>query len=184
MTTRMLIGLDGRKMSTSWGNVINTIDSPDEQFGKVMSIRDELIGEYFEAATGISPEEVNAVKAELKKVTNPKYLKEKLAGEVVKRYHGEKAAIFAKENFEKLFSKNEIPENVPELTLKALPTTALLLVLASGVFKSNGEARRLIEQGGLDVDGVVLKDPAMAITPKNGMILKIGKKRFFKVKLG
>jgi len=108
MTTKMIVGLDGRKMSTSWGNVININDAPDEQFGKVMSLRDELIIPYFEAVTDAPLAEVASIKKELKKGANPKETKEKLACRIVERYHGAEEAAAAQEKFEKLFSKKEI----------------------------------------------------------------------------
>jgi len=183
MTTKMIVGLDGRKMSTSWGNVINIIDEPDEQFGKIMSLRDELIAEYFEAATGLSNEEISKIKDELARALNPKALKERLAFEVVKRYYDEKTARAAKEHFAKLFSKNEIPEDIPELKLKKSAQSVVDLVIASRVVLSRGEARRLIEQGGFDINGMVHKDPKEEIVPHNGMVLKVGKRHFFRVTL-
>jgi tyrosyl-tRNA synthetase len=178
MTTKMIFGLDGRKMSTSWGNVINISDEPGEQFGKIMSLRDELIEEYFEATTDIARDEIKELKEELP----PKNLKERLGYEVVKRYHGERAARDAQENFAKLFSRKEVPDDVPELKLKKSGMTAVDVVIASGVAKSRGEARRLIEQGGFDLGGKTHKDPQSELTLRGGEVIKVGKKRFFKVK--
>jgi tyrosyl-tRNA synthetase len=182
LVTKMLIGLDGRKMSTSWGNVINIVDPPQEQFGKTMSLRDELIPEYFEAATGLPEAEIADIKKALKKKGgNPKATKERLAFEIVKRYHGEKAAKAAQENFEKVFSRHEIPDDAPELKIKSKKISALDLVVASGVMKSKGEARRLIEQGGFELAEKVYKDPVAEITIRGGETVRIGKKRFFRV---
>jgi len=179
LVTKMIVGLDGRKMSTSWGNVININDVPDEQFGKVMSLRDELIVPYFEAATDAPIAEITSIKNELAKGANPKEVKESLARRIVARYHGEKAASAAQEKVEKLFSKKEIPDDVPELKLKAGKTSALEILIATGV-KSKSEARRLIEQGGFDIDGKTEKDPASMVFLKGGEIIKVGKRRFFK----
>lgn len=181
MTTKMILGLDGRKMSTSWGNVINISDEPNEQFGKVMSLRDELVFEYFEAATDLSREEIELEKR--KKSSDPKAVKERLAFEIVKRYHGEKAARDAQENFAKLFSRKELPDDLPELRLPKGSLTAIDIVVASGVAKSKSEARRLIEQGGFDIGGKNHKDPQKPINLQGGEVLKVGKKRFFKVKI-
>lgn len=191
MVTKMIVGLDGRKMSTSWGNVINIIDTPDEQFGKVMSLRDELIVEYFEAATDLSTAEIEEIKKSLKKKTNPKTLKEKLAFEIVQRYHGAERAREAQERFEKLFSKKEIPDDLPPLTvpvesdrvLAEGTTEGTTVVLASGAVKSKSEARRLIEQGGLEVNGKVIKDPQEKLRLKGGEVVRVGKKRFFRVRI-
>ena len=181
MTTKMILGLDGRKMSTSWGNVINISDEPNEQFGKVMSLRDELVFEYFEAATGLSDEEIGIEKR--KKSSDPKAVKERLAFEIVKRYHGEKAARAAQENFAKLFSRKEIPDDLPKLRLPKGSLAATDIVVASGVAKSKSEARRLIEQGGFDIDGKAHKDPQKPMIFRGGEVIKVGKKRFFKVKI-
>lgn len=182
VTTKMIVGLDGRKMSTSWGNVINIGDPADEQFGKVMSLHDDLIPEYFEVATDVSLEEVDSIKKELKKATNPKEMKEKLAFRIVKRYHGEKEAAKAQENFQKLFSKKEVPDDIPELRLKKGKISTVEVLVATGI-TSKSEARRLIEQGGFDVDGKVEKDFKAILTLQGGEILKVGKRRFFKVKI-
>lgn len=181
MTTAMVIGLDGRKMSTTWGNVINIMDTPDDQFGKTMSLRDELIPEYFERVTDVSMTEVEKIKKEMKGMENPKKLKERLAFEIVKRYHGVRAAEVARENFEKLFSRKEMPDDLPELKLKTGDMPALDIILASGAVKSKSEARRLIEQGGFDIGGKTVKDPAEMFHAKDGETIKIGKKRFFRI---
>ncbi len=183
MTSAMVIGLDGRKMSTSWGNVINVMDAPDDQFGKTMSLRDELIPEYFERVTDIAIAEVEKIKKEIKTGTNPKELKERLAFEIVKRYHGEKTALAAKENFKTLFSKKERPDDLPDLVLKGEMVSALDVVLVSGVVKSKSEARRLIEQGGFDIEEKVIKDFSEMLRVKNGESVRVGKKRFFRIKI-
>lgn len=183
LTTKMILGLDGRKMSTSWGNVINIMDAPEEQFGKVMSLRDELIPEYFEVTTPLSSKELEEIKKQLKKTKNPKSLKERLALEIVKRYHGEKAAEEAKENFAKIFSRKEMPDDLPELKLGSKKLSALDVVMASGVVRSKSEARRLIEQGGFWLGGVTTKNPQDMHIIKGGETIRVGKKRFFKAKL-
>jgi tyrosyl-tRNA synthetase len=186
LVTNMVIGLDGRKMSTSWGNVINIVDDANDQFGKVMSLRDELIPEYFEAVTGVSLEKVEAVKKDLKQGANPKALKEELASEIVARYHGEEAARKAQEAFEKTFSRGELPDEMPEIALGAgkLPATlsALDIVVASGAMKSKSDARRLIEQGGFEFDGKDIKNPLEEVAVRGGEVIKLGKRRFFRVK--
>lgn len=180
MITTMVMGLDGRKMSTSWGNVINITDSPDEQFGKAMSLRDELIAPYLWAVTDLDGSEVVGIQKSLKN-ENPKIKKEKLAFEIVKRYHGAEKAAEAQEKFEKLFSKKEIPDDVPELHLHAAAMSALEIVMAAHAAKSKSEARRLIEQGGLEVSGKTVDNPMEELAIEGGELIKIGKKRFFKV---
>jgi len=183
-TTKMVLGLDGRKMSTSWGNVINILDAPEDQFGKVMSLRDELISEYFETATDLSLAEIAGIKKELKKGTNPKTLKERLGFEIVKRYHGESAARKAQEHFEKVFSRHEVPDDLPKLKLKGISAgkkiSALDIVVAAGTMKSKSEARRLIEGGGFEFDGKTIKNPLEEVVVSGGEVVRIGKKSYFK----
>lgn len=180
LTTKMLLGLDGRKMSTSWGNIMTVVDSPDEQFGKVMSMHDKLIAEYFEIATDVPLSSLHEYKEELKQGNNPKIVKERLAFEIVKRYHGEKAAQNALERFEKLFSKKEIPEDVPQLKLPKKEMNVLELLVAAGI-SSKSEARRLLGQNAVELDGARKNNPLETIRPRGGEILKIGKHRFFKI---
>jgi len=183
-TTKMLLGLDGRKMSTSWGNVVNISDKPDEQYGKIMSMHDNQIINYFELATDLDEKEIAVYKKELKtEKANPKIIKEKLAFAIVKRYHGEEAAELARQNFNKLFSKKEAPADLPVLKLKSKSVSVLDVVLKSGVVKSKNEARRLIEQGGFDVDGVAKKNPQEILNLRGGEVLKIGKKSFFRARV-
>jgi tyrosyl-tRNA synthetase len=183
LTNTMLLGTDGRKMSTSWGNVINILDKADDQFGKVMSVRDDQIGNYFHLATGLSDEEIKKHIDGIKGGNNPKKVKEILAFEVVKRYHGEKAAIAAAENFTKTFSRRETPNAIPTLKIASGAILPVEVIVASGVFTSKSEARRLIEQGGFDVDNRPCRDPHIPLILKGGEVLKIGKKRFFRVVL-
>lgn len=181
MTNKMLMGTDGRKMSTSWGNVINIIDSAEDQFGKVMSVHDDQIANYFHLATDVPEAEIKKHIDGIKGGDNPKKVKEVLAFEVVKRYHGEKKARAAAENFTKTFSRRETPDVIPALKIASGTILPVDLIIASGVFKSRGEARRLIEQGGFDVDNHPCRDPQSPLVLKGGEVIKVGKKRFFKV---
>ncbi len=183
MTNKMLLGTDGRKMSTSWGNVINIVDAPNDQFGKVMSVRDDQIPNYFHLATDVPEKDIKKYVDGIKGGDNPKKVKEILAFEVVKRYHGEKAAHVAAENFTKTFSRRETPDAIPTLKIHSGTILPVDIIIASGVFKSKSEARRLIEQGGFDVDNRPWRDPQSPLVLKGGEVLKIGKKRFFKVVL-
>ena len=185
MTTGMLSGIDGRKMSTSWGNVINVTDSPDEQFGRLMSMNDAQIISYFMLATDLSEDEIKKYEKNLKdKKVNPKTIKEKLAQLVVSRYHGEKAAIAAEEKWENIFSKKEIlGSDIPELKLKTKKISVIDLVLAAKTVKSKSEAGRLISQGAVQIDGKMIKDIREIVEFKGGETVKIGKKNFFRIKL-
>ncbi len=183
LTTQMLLGTDGRKMSTSWGNVINIMDAPDDQYGKVMSVRDDQIPNYFHLATDVPEASIKKYIDGIKGGDNPKKVKEILAFEVVRRYHGEKKARAAGERFNKTFSRKEIPDVIPGLKLRDATISPVDIVVASGVFKSRGEARRLVEQGGFDVDNRPHRDPQIPLILKGGEVVKIGKKRFFRVVL-
>lgn len=180
LTVPLLEGLDGeRKMSKSYGNYIGLDEAPEDMFGKIMSIPDTSVSKYFMLCTNFLEKEI----ASFKKVLGPKELKEKLALEVVTLYHGAKAATAAQENFEKVFSRREIPDDIPGLKLKKNEMSALEVVVAAGVFTSKSEARRLIEQGGFDVDNLPKTNPTEVLKFKGGEVLKIGKRRFFRLKI-
>lgn len=180
MTSPLLEGTDGaKKMSKSIGNYIGITESPASMFGKIMSLPDGLIEKYFMLCTDLPADEVRQLKEKL----GPKDLKERLGVEIAALYHGVKKAEAARGDFEATFSKKEIPKNIPEIGIRPARTSALDLVLATGAVKSRGEARRLIEQGGFDIDGRAERDPKSAVALRGGEVLKIGKKRFFKVKI-
>lgn len=183
LVTSMLDGTDGRKMSTSWGNVINISDEPDEQYGKVMAARDEVIMQYFKLATDLPLEKIAEHERALKGGANPKDVKQELAFAIVRRYRGEDAARKAAENWEKMFSKKDLADaDIPELKIKN-NLSVVDLIMLSGVVVSKGEARRLIEQGAVSVDGKIQKDWSAEINFSGGEIVKIGKRHFFKVKV-
>ena len=185
LTVRMLLGVDGRKMSTSWGNVINIADSQDEQFGKVMSLNDSQIINYFRLATGLSEKEIIAVEKELKNGANPRDIKLSLANEIVSLYHGKAAGNEAEENWKNIFSrkKPEIAEITPLRIGILLQWYADDLVLKTRAIKSRSAAWRLIEQGGFQINGEKITDPRKSVNLIEEDILKIGKKNFFRVKL-
>lgn len=182
LTTSMLLGTDGRKMSTSWGNVINIIDPPQEQFGKVMAMHDNSIFEYLALATDLPEKDIEDLKGKLHQGANPKTTKERLSFEIVKRYHGEKKAKQALEHFDALFSKHTVPQNLPELKIGKKQISVLDLILTAGELESRGEARRLIEQGGIDLNGKTKKNPHEILALLNGDTIKIGKKKFFRIR--
>jgi tyrosyl-tRNA synthetase len=180
LTTKMILGTDGRKMSTSWGNVINIIDEPEDMYGKVMSIIDELIIDYFTLCTRLPLEKIEEFERELKSGKNPRDIKMILAYEIVKLYHGEEKAKEAQKNFVKIFQKKEAPEEIP--TKKVRSTVLFEILVETGLASTKSEARRLIEQGGIKVDNKVIKDiyfkPKIA---KKGVLIQKGKRFFIKV---
>ncbi|MFA4996145.1 MAG: tyrosine--tRNA ligase [Patescibacteria group bacterium] len=180
--TELLVGLDGKlKMSKSADNYIAITDGPNQMFGKVMSIPDNLILTYFNLVTDMTDAEVNKIKKELSSGVNPRDIKIKLAYEIVKIYHGEKVAKEAKEEFAKVFTKKELPTNIPEIKISGTYTLPLFLI-ELGACSSNSEARRLIEQGALKIDGTKIMDPKSEIATHSGMIIQVGKLKIYKVK--
>lgn len=182
MTFEMLEGTDGRKMSTSWGNCIYIEDEPEEMFGKVMSIKDELIGRYFLLATDLPLTEVNKIEKALASGKNPRDLKARLASEIVKRYHSEKAAKEAAEDFETKFVKREMPTEIPTVKLKKATMFLADILVDTKLAPSKTEARRLLDQGGVRVDGAVIGDRGAVIEPRTGMVIQVGKRKFVRVK--
>lgn len=182
MTFDILEGTDGRKMSKTYDNAIYIKDEPNEMFGKVMSIKDELIGRYFLMATDLPMTEVKKVERDLTGGKNPRDLKARLAFEIVRRYHGAKAAEEARKDFETKFVKKEIPEEIPEFKLAYLTQSLAEVLVIAKMASSKSEARRLIEQGGVRVDGAVIGDREAVIEPTKGMVIQVGKRKFIKIK--
>lgn len=178
----LLEGLDGvKKMSKSLGNYIGISDGPNEMFGKLMSVSDGLMIKYFTLLTDVSDEEINELKEDsanpsLAKVS-PKEWKERLAFEVVRIYHGEKKARTAQEEFEKVFSKGNPPEEIKEVDNKE---NIVQTIVASGVITSNSEAKRLIDQRAVKVNNQVVSDWSYEL--KKGDVVKIGPRKFIKIK--
>lgn len=172
MTTKMLWGLDGKKMSKSWGNVVNITDEPQDMFGKVMSLGDALMPAYFEIATGLRQKERESIVAVHK---NPRDQKLRLAREIVARYYGEKKARKAREEFLAVFSQKELPHHIPETSLLAGTYQAAQLLLQAGFATSKSEAKRIIEQKGMRVDDEVVISPEQEIAARSGMVITRGK---------
>jgi tyrosyl-tRNA synthetase len=184
LTAPLLEGTDGvKKMSKSFGNYIALNDPPAEMFGKIMSIKDNLIIKYFELCTDVPEKRIREMGGLLKnKKLNPRDAKMILAYEVVSLYHGKAKAEKVKEEWETLFSKKELPSKLSTLRLPP-GTTPMLLVFQSKVAKSRSEARRLIEQGAFEIDGQVYKNFQATLNLFDGQVVRIGKRNFFRVKI-
>lgn len=182
LTTNLIEGLDGRKMSSSWGNTINLMDDANSMFGKVMSMGDELIIKYFVHCTRVPMDDVSKLEQEMKEGNlNPRDAKLRLAGEIVAIYHGEESARQAREFFISTFSKKEIPTDVPKFVVEEEMKLVELLV-KSGNATSMSDARRKIEQGGVSVDDEKLTDPqALVSEDLDDKVMKIGKLGFVKI---
>ena len=192
MLLPVLEGTDGvRRMSKSTGNYIGIADPPREMYGKTMSIPDELIPRYFRLAAWAPEEDVRDVERELQEGdTNPRDLKRRLARSIVALYHGDDAAAGAEREFDRMFVKGGLPDEIPEPAVD-LPGQSdrervwiVALVVAAGLAKSNGEARRLIRQGGLRVDGEPVRDVDAEIPLSEEVLLQAGKRRFVRVMPG
>lgn len=181
MTVSMLLGTDGRKMSSSWGNVISLVDSTDDMFAKIMAIKDDLIIKYFTLCTNMSLSEITQIEKELESGANPKNVKIKLAKEIVSMYHGEIEAEKARQNFEQIFSKGEFPENAPVFEAEKTAKIGDLLV-QNKLVESKSEWRRLVEQGAVsDYPDQKITDPNEALGESTRK-LRVGKKTFLIIK--
>lgn len=181
ITTPILVGLDGKeKMSKSKGNYIGVTDEPSDMFGKIMSISDEMMENYFTLLTNKTDEEI----AELvnPEKTHPKQAKVLLGKAVVKDFYGKPAAEQAAAGFDKVFAQRQLPDDIPKVEIAAEPIMASKLIVAAAAVSSS-EAKRLIKQSAVSVDGEKIDDPNTEITPKDGMIIQVGKRRFARLKI-
>lgn len=186
----LLEGLDGvNKMSKSLDNYIGVYDKPADMFGKVMSIPDDMIIRYFELLTDVSIERLQEMKEQLKQDDfNPMQLKKELADEIVAEYHSEEDAVEARQEFESVFSKGNLPEDIPvieiaESDLENGELWIVKLVAATGLVDSNSQARRMIKQGAVTIDDKKYEKINLDLKVEDGMIIQIGKRRFAKIKL-
>ncbi len=187
LTVPILEGLDGKiKMGKSEGNYIGVNDEPNEMYGKVMSIPDELILRYFELATDVSMNEIEKIRKELDGGANPRDLKMRLGRELVTIYHDAQAAEEAEAHFKQVFAKKELPDDIPEKTISENKLPLIEMVRLIDTVSSNSEARRLIEGGGVRVDSEPQKDIEFVVpVPEgDGVLLQVGKRRFLRVKKG
>lgn len=184
LTMPLLVGTDGvEKMSKSLGNYIAITDTPDEMYGKTLSIPDTLIYDYFVLTTDVPETELLAIKNQIEsKSVNPRDLKRRLAREIVALYHNQEAAQQAEENFDRVFVRKENPEEIEEVTLADGELLLFQLLVNIGAAKSNGEARRLVIQGGVTIDGTKAADPNSRVNLGAPFILKVGKRNFYKIK--
>jgi tyrosyl-tRNA synthetase len=191
LLTPLLPGLDGvEKMSKSLGNYIGINEPPHEMYGKVMSIPDDLMVTYFELCTEVSLDEVRAVEEGLRTGRlHPRDVKRRLAREVVAVWHGREAAERAEEEFDRVFAREELPSEIPEVTVPARELEAggrlgvVALLRRTGLVHSNSEARRLIAQGGVSVDGRRVTDPEGRVEVRTGLVVRVGKRRFARLRV-
>ncbi|MDW8066523.1 MAG: tyrosine--tRNA ligase [Aquificaceae bacterium] len=179
VTLPLLVGLDGvRKMSKSYGNYVGLTEEPNQMFGKLMSISDDLMWDYYLLLTDYTQEQIE----ELKTHMHPMEAKKRLAYYIVSRYHSEEEAKRAQEFFEKTFSYREFPEDAPAIQVrKGYRQKAYELLFELGIEPSKNSARRLIEGGGLKINGQKIEDPNRDIEVSEELRLQVGKKRFYRI---
>lgn len=185
LTLPVLEGLDGKqRMSKSIGNYIGIDEDPVQMYGKTMSIPDELIYRYFELVTDVTQEELQTIKHQLQDSTvNPRDLKMQLAFTLVRMYHGVQEAERAAQEFKKVFVKKDVPDEMPEVVIDQPQMRIDELLVATKTAQSKSEARRLITGGGVSVDGNKITDPFAVVELKDGQILKVGKRKFVKIRV-
>ncbi len=171
----MLEGTDGRKMSTSWGNVINITDEPNDMFGKVMSVKDELVEKYFKLCTDVSDAEIAALPV------HPKEKKLRLAREIVALYATKELAEKAQSAWESQFSRGEMPSVMPEVAISVSTMAVGDLLVATHLVSSKSEARRLVEQGGVRINEIKKSDVAEVLTIEKGMVVQVGPRKFVRI---
>ncbi|HUR96795.1 MAG TPA: tyrosine--tRNA ligase, partial [Pyrinomonadaceae bacterium] len=185
MTTPLLEGLDGvNKMSKSLGNYIGIEELPDQMFGKVMSISDDLMWRYYELLTDTSIDDVNSMKFRCESgADNPRDLKVALAKAIIADFHSDQAAEKAEEEFNRRFVKKEMPEDIEERQMAWGTRKLVDLLTETGLASSKGEARRLIEQGGVRVDGekATAASAEISLAAGESVLLQVGKLKFLKV---
>jgi len=183
LTMPLIVGTDGvEKMSKSYENYIGISDSPKEMYGRTLSIPDDIIYLYYQLATDTRKEELAEIKKQLDDPNiNPRDIKRRLARTFIAMYHNEEEAIKSEEEFDKVFIKKEVPDDIPEIKIKDKELSILDLILKVKFAPSKGEAKRLVTQGGVSIDGNKINDLSEIIAVTHGMVLKVGKRKFVKL---
>ncbi|MGB3916380.1 tyrosine--tRNA ligase [Thiothrix litoralis] len=186
MTMPLLEGLDGvNKMSKSLGNYIGITDAPNDMFGKIMSISDDLMWRYFELLSFRPLSELQRFKQDVVQGANPRDLKFLLAEEIIARFHSQAAAVGAREDFIARFQKGAMPDEMDEISLVAegagMPIASLLK--AAGLVGSTSDALRMVQQGGVKIDGVKVEDRSLLIEKGISAVFQVGKRKFARITL-
>jgi tyrosyl-tRNA synthetase len=176
LTCPMILGIDGRPMSKTTGNCIWIEDSPNQMFGKIMSIPDNLIFDYFTLLTRVPLSEIE----EIRKL-NPRDAKARLAREIVQIYHSKKKAEKAEKEFERVFKERKLPFKIPTIKIEKGEIDILDLLFETKLASSKSEAKRLILQKGVKIDGKVQNDWRKIMKIREGMIIQVGKRKFLKL---
>jgi tyrosyl-tRNA synthetase len=185
LTMPLLEGLDGvNKMSKSLGNYIGITETANDIYGKVLSISDELMFRYFDLLSDLTRDEIVLLQKRMESSEiHPKEVKKKLARELTARFHSREEAIAAEENFEKVFQKKGLPNEIPEVTLTVAENIWLpQLLVDAELVKSTSDGRRMIKQNAVIVDNERITDESITFSPRGELLIKVGKRRFCKVK--
>jgi tyrosyl-tRNA synthetase len=184
LLTNMVLGTDGRKMSTSWGNTIFINDAPNDLFGKVMSISDEMIVTYLESCTSVPMAEVRRTADDLATGNaHPNEVKKHLAWAIVREYHGQAAADEALAEWNRVRSNHELPSDMPAVVVRAEEIGIVDLLMLTGAEPSKNQARRDIEQGGVSINGQRIAHIHERVMPRDGDVIKVGKLRFVRLEV-
>ncbi|HGY57082.1 MAG TPA: tyrosine--tRNA ligase [Caldithrix abyssi] len=183
LTLPVLEGLDGKqRMSKSIGNYIGIDEPPKEIYGKAMSIPDDLIYRYFELVTDVDQAELNKIHKQLQDPSiNPRDVKKYLSRTLVRMYYDQDAARQAEKEFENIFVKKDLPDEIPEIPVTENKIRISDLLVQTNTAESKGQARRLIQGGAVSIDGNKINDPFYEVEIRNGQILKVGKRKFVKL---
>lgn len=176
LTCPMILGIDGRPMSKTSGNCIWIEDTPSQMFGKIMSIPDDLIFDYFKLLTRTSLAEIEKIKK-----LNPRDAKAALAQEIVRIYHGKKAAEAAEKEFERVFKERKLPSRIRGIEIKEEKLNILEFLVKTKLASSKSEAKRLILQKGVKIDGKIEENWRGTVQIKKGMIIQVGKRKFVRL---
>ena len=182
ITMPILVGLDGKeKMSKSKGNYVGVTDEPNDMFGKVMSIADGMMENYFTLLTDLPTERIRELVDPQR--THPKEAKVLLGKMIVNQFYDAATADAAEAHFDKVFAQKELPDEMPVANLSKEPVMASKLLLTCGLVASGGEGKRMIAQGGVSIDGRKVTDPNEMISPGNGMVVQVGRRKFAKIRV-
>ncbi len=183
ITMPILVGLDGKeKMSKSKGNYIGVTDEPADMFGKIMSISDEMMENYFTLLTDLPTEKIAELTNPDK--THPKEAKVLLGKTIVSEFYNDSTAQLAAAEFDKVFAQGQLPNDIPQVEMAAEPIMASKLLVYCKLLESTSEAKRMIRtQSAVSINGNKINDPNAEITPTDGMIIQVGKRKFAKIKI-
>jgi len=182
MIMPILVGLDGvEKMSKSKGNYVGVTDEPNDMFGKIMSIPDSLMANYFTLLTDLPGERIEALLDENQ--THPRQAKATLAKHIVARYHGRAAAEAAAAEFDRVFAEKQLPSDMPQIRVESPAMSIVELIVLAQFAKSRSEARRLIKQNAVSIDGRKITDIDAEVRLQAGQVLRVGKRRFGRIVL-